>query len=77
MILGELSHEIVLYVEEPDFQEEVVEGEKYPWIKVRLDRTKTGYVFGTYARVSCDLEVCFEKKDGMWKISTMTDQGCD
>ena len=67
-ILGFLSYDVVKRVYESNLPQETINGETYPWIKIKTTEGVFGYVYGKYIRSPIDYRVNFVKKDNTWKI---------
>jgi hypothetical protein len=50
---------------------ESINGEEYPWWRIETPSGRIGYVWGRYARSPLDYEVCFEKVNGRWMMTSL------
>lgn len=67
-ILGSLSYEIVTSMFEDNLPSTTINGETYPWVKLKTQTGVEGYVYGKYVRSPIDYRVNFQKKGDSWKM---------
>ena len=68
-ILANLNHDIVLLVENTD-EKLTIDGETFPWVKVKTLNDEEGYVWGKYLISAIDYRAGFRKKqDNNWHIT--------
>ena len=68
-VIDHLSYDIV-----SDFSRgaswDTIEGERYHWWHIETPSGEVGYVWGKYARRPMSFEVCFDKTDGQWLMTS-------
>lgn len=68
-VLATLSHDIVLLVENTN-EKLTLDGETFPWVKVKTLNDDEGYVWGKYLISAIDYRAGFRKKqDNTWHIT--------